>query len=290
VIIKGVVTGKGAIYAGGNVYVPKSINYKNGPTTPRPVNNTQASTEAWLTTNWNKDFLGLFARENVVIGDYTDSTWRSYVGGWMADSMNASAEDAGADGIPNTRSGRDGIMGTADDDVLEGDGLFTIEHYSASDYALGLLPPGKNVGDPIPGTGEDIDGDGIFDRTTTLNDLALTVAIDTAHFGGNVPGGTPPYKNISDNMANNLDATFYTNHSFCYYVTGGSSAKINGAVVSRNENMVYATPTLDINQDCRLLGGSSGAAAGLLPITMQPAVVLRWTALENDPNRHAVVP
>jgi len=67
VVISGVVTGKGAIYAGRNVYCPKSVTYKNAPATPRPANNTQAATEAWLTSNWDRDFLGLFARENGLI-------------------------------------------------------------------------------------------------------------------------------------------------------------------------------------------------------------------------------
>ncbi|MDZ4775114.1 MAG: hypothetical protein SGI72_18505 [Planctomycetota bacterium] len=288
VMITGYVTGIGAIYAGGNVYCPNSIRYVNPPTTTRPAGNTQAQTEAWLSTNWNKDFLGLFARENVVVGDTSHWVWQYYTGYWMGDALNASAEDAGEDGIPNTRRGRDGILGTDDDDVLEGDGVFTVEHYSDADAALGLIPAGQSVGDVIPGTGEDIDGDGAYDDTTTLADVVMNKSLNTTIWGGNMPaGGIASYNSIATLYANNMDATFYTNHSFCYVVLGSSTAKINGALVSRNENIIYGTPTIEINHDSRLLGNSSSPAASLLPRTIEAPEILRWARLDRDPNRYA---
>ncbi len=290
-IISGYVTGQGAIYSGGNVYCPNSVMYKNPPTAPRPANGTQAADETWLAANWNKDFLGLFARENVVVGDFTNSTWQYYESLWMSDPQNASNEDCGADGIPNTRAGRDGILGTADDDVLEGDGLFSIQHYTQQDADQGLIPPGAHVGDPIPGTGEDIDGDGVHDGTATLADVILTTPLNTANWGGNMPAaGLTGYQRIASMNAAQLDAVFYTNHSFCWTVLGSQSAKINGALVSRNENIVYGTPTMEINYDCRLLGGATGRAARLLPQTLQAPEVLRWTPLDHDPNRLLALP
>ena len=288
VIIAGCVTGQGAIYAGGNVYCPDSIRYADPPTSPRPAGNQQAQTEAWLSQNWDRDFLGLFARENVVVGDHTDSLWRSYVSGWMGSSLNKSEEDAGEDGIPNTRAGRDGIVGTADDDLLEDDGVFSVERYTEEDLELGLIPPGFGVGDPIPGTGEDIDGDGQFDDTTTLADVDFSTPLDASHWGGNMPpGGIASYGEIATLYASWLDAVFYTNHSFCYLVLGGESARINGALVSRNENIIYGTPTIEMNYDCRLLGGNSGMAGGLLPKVMRTPRILRWMRLDRDPNHYA---
>lgn len=285
VIIRGYVEGQGAIYSGGNVYVPDSIKYKSGPTAPLPAGTTQAQTEAWLTANQNKDFLGLFAAENVVVGDYTDSLFDSYVGPWMTHSMNMSSEDSGEDLIPNTADGRDGIPGTADDDVLEGDNVFTIETYTAMDASLGLIPPGKSVGDPIPGTGEDIDGDGVYDDTTTMTDLKITVPLDQINWGGNMPAtGIGAYSDIASNYANQLDGVFYTNHSFAYLVLGGSDANVNGAIVSRNEAIVYGTPQINVNYDCRMLGGNSGMLSDLMPKTMQAPSILRWQQLDTDPN------
>lgn len=291
VIISGVVTGQGAIYSGANVYCPNSVTYQNPPTTTRPADNTQASTEAWLSSNMNKDFLGLFARENVVVGDFTDWVWQYYEAWWMGHALNSSVEDAGADGIPNTLAGHDGVVGTADDDVLEGDGVFTISHYTAADQALGLIPPGKSIGDAIAGTGEDIDGDGVYDPQASLSNVILTTPLNTGNWDGNMPvAGLSSYHDIASMTAHNLDAVFYTNHSFCYTVLGGQPAKINGALVSRNENVVYGTPSLNVNYDARLLGGSSGMAAGWLPIAVQPVNVLRWSQLDTDPNRYLVAP
>ncbi len=287
VIISGYVTGQGAIYAGGNVYVPDSIKYVDPPTSARPAGVTQTDTESWMSSNWNKDFLGLFARENVVVGDHTNSTWRHYVGGWMSHSMNESEEDAGEDGIPNTIAGMDGVLGTADDDVLENDGIWTTEIYSAEDAAHGLIPSGFSVGDPIPGTGEDLDGDGQYDNTTSLADIDLSDPLDVAHWGGNMPiAGIANYSDIATLYANNIDAVIYTNHSFAYTVLGNSPAQINGALICRNENIVYGTPRIDINYDNRLLGGTSGLAGSLLPQVMDSPLIVRWQKLDRDPNRY----
>ncbi len=284
VIIQGTITGQGSIYNGGNIYVPDSITYLNGPDTTRPANNTQAATEAWLSTNWNRDFLGLFSAENVVVGDYTDNLWRHHVGGWMASNMNSSVEDAGEDGIPNTFAGMDGIIGTADDDILEGDGVFTVEHFTAADEAMGIIPEGFQIGDVIPGSGEDIDGDGVFDGQSGLGDLDMQKPMNTGHFAGNMPaGGIRDYSDIGSLQATNLDAAFYTNHSFCYLVLGGESARINGAMVARNENIVYGTPSMEVNYDSRLLGGSTGAAGTMLPSALAPLEIIQWRRLDEDP-------
>lgn len=291
VLISGVVTGQGAIYSGRNVYCPKSVSYANPPTSKRPTSNSEADTEAWLTANWNKDFLGLFARENVVVGDHTNATWRSNVSSWMSHSLNQSKEDAGADQIPNTKAGRDGILGTADDDVLEGDGVFTVQYYSEAHYEAGLIPDGKTVGDVIPGTGEDIDGDGVYDGTSGLAQLDLAASLNSTNWGGNIPGaGVASYSSIASLYATNLDAVFYTNHSFCWLVLGSAAAQINGAVVCRNENIIYGTPSMTVNYDARLLGGRTGLAAGYLPSELQPAEDLRWMRLETDPNRYLELP
>jgi hypothetical protein len=285
VIISGYVSGKGAIYSGGNIYCPDSIQYLNAPTTRRPVDNTQPQTEQWLTDNWNKDFLGLFAKENIVVGDHTNADWRNRVSNWMNNSMNKSEEDAGEDGIPNTVEGRDGIAGTADDDILEEDGNFSVEYYTQEDLDNGLIPPNKNVGDIIPGTGEDIDGDGQYDPTVTLNDIDFQVPLDPANWGGNMPaGGIAAYSDIASISANCLDAVFYTNHSFCYYVTGTQDATLNGALVCRNENIIYTTPTVQFNYDCRLLGGAKDLMNNMLPRLVDAPQFVRWEWLDADPN------
>lgn len=287
VLISGVVTGQGAIYAGRNVYCPNSVSYKNPPSSKRPTDNSEAATETWLSSNWNKDFLGLFARENVVVGDHTNSTWRSYENSWMTNALNQSKEDAGADQIPNTKAGRDGVLGTADDDLLEGDGVFTVEHYTQADYEAGLIPDGKAVGDVVPGSGEDIDGDGAYDATVALSNLDFKDSLTASKWGGNIPAsGVSSYSSIASLYAANLDAVIYTNHSFCWLVLGSTPAQLNGSLVCRNENIIYGTPSITINYDPRLLGGRTGLAASYLPSDLEQLEELRWMRLDRDPNRY----
>lgn len=285
-LIGGVVTGQGAIYAGGNIYIPDDLTYANGPSTPRPSSNLQSDTEAWLTANWNKDFLGLFARENITVGDHTDSLWSYYVSSWMSDPLNASAEDLGEDGIANTLQGRDGVVGTVDDDVLENDGEFTVEQYSQLDADLGLIPPGLNVGDPVPGSGEDVDGDGIYDDTLTLSDLDFADPLSTSTWGGNIGSySVSPYSNIATTSIAQLDGVFYTNHAFSMLSTATGGTTINGSLVCRNEQVIY-TDALTLNYDCRMLGGG-GMAAELLPRNIDRIVVMSWQIVDGDPNHDA---
>ncbi len=287
VMISGYVTGQGAIYSGGDVYVPDSVIYLDPPSSSIPSNNSEAATEAWLNANWDKDFLGLFARENIAVGDFTHSAYRNYVGGWMDSNLNSSVEDAGEDGIPNTYAGVDGILGTADDDILEGDGIFSVEYYTAEDAIAGSIPSGYGIGDVIPGSGEDIDGDGVFDGQTTIDDLDFEDSLNSGEWGGNMPpGGYSRYKDIASLYANQLDATFYTNHSFCWAVWGSNPAEINGSLVCRNENIVYGTPKINMNYDRRLLGGRNGAAGGLLPQVLGPVEIVQWRRLDTDPLRY----
>jgi len=209
----------------------------------------------------------------------------------MGSSYNSSDEDAGADGIPNTVNGKDGVAGTADDDVLEDDSVFTVEYYTQADSDYGLIPAGKSIGDVIPGSGEDIDGDGDYDNTITLTDLDFSDPLTAAFWGGNFPvSGVGNYGDISSVYANRLDAVFYTNHSFSYVVYGGAPASINGGLISRNENIVYGTPRIEMNYDCRMLGGNSGMAGSLLPKTAAAPEILRWERSDRDPNAHTVVP
>jgi hypothetical protein len=291
VILGGYVTGQGAIYAGGNIYCPSSVLYQNAPATRRPEDGTQAAAEAWLAANWNKDFLALFARENVVVGDFTDPVWQQYQSQWLADPQNVSAEDCGLDGLPNTRAGRDGVLGTADDDVLEGDGLFSIQHYTQQDADLGLLPPGAKVGEPIPGSGEDLDGDGVQDGPASLAGLILTTPLDREHWAGNLPAdGIASYHQIASMSAAQLDAVVCSGHAFCWTVLGGREARLNGALACRNENILNGTPALQIDYDCRLLGGATSRAARLLPLGLQAPEVLPYTPMDRDPNRGLVLP
>jgi hypothetical protein len=278
VVLSGVVTGRGTIYSGDNVYVARNLTYLNPPTTARPADNTEATTEAWLAANTGKDALGLFAREHIVIGNYTSSTWQSNVSSWVNNPLNKSREDAGSDGVQNTRSGADGILGTADDDVLEDDGAWTVSRYTAADAANGLIPPGKSVGDVIPGSGEDIDGDGVYDNTTQMSEFNLPASLNSTNWASNsLTTTTVAYSTISTNNLSQIDAVFYTNHTLAaLMLNAGADIKMNGAIVSRNESIIYSARNIFMNHDARL-NGQGGDFFGLyVPKTWAPLDLAQW--------------
>ncbi|MBL8900011.1 MAG: hypothetical protein JNM84_20440 [Planctomycetes bacterium] len=255
VFIKGVVSGQGAIYAGGNIYVGDDVTYLNPPATTRPTSNDKSVVEAWISANATRDTLGLYAREHIVIGNQTTSDFQNYVNPWLSDTRNQSKEDSGKDNIPNTKKGRDGVAGTDDDDALEGNNTWDVERYTAEHAAQGLIPAGRNVGDAIPGSGEDIDGDGKFDGTTAMTELAMSTTAWNTTWGGNKPSGRTYAQESTNNIAR-LDAAFYTNHTLAArVVNSGGTIQWNGSMVARNEAIVYTASRMEMNHDARLYGG-----------------------------------
>lgn len=274
VIIGGKVTGQGSIYAGGNVYIPKNLEYLNGPSTSRPASNDQSTVEAWREDALSRDSLGLFAREHVVIGNYMDSNWQYYVNHWVNDSNNESAEDAGIDGIHNTRNGADGIYGTADDDVLEGDGEWTVSRYTEEDASRGLIPAGSSVGDVIPGTGEDIDGDGQYDGRTQMSEFNLPASLKPENWAG-LSTNISSYSNVATIYLNRIDSALYTNHTLAaLMLASGQIIQFNGTIVSRNESIIYGASGVAMNHDERLSGRGSDTSGFETPLTWNPVRVV----------------
>ncbi len=278
VIIKGYVTGQGSIYSEGNVYIADDLQYVNPPSTNRPSGNDEASTEAWLEANKTKDSLGLFAKEHVVVGDYENSTWQYYVNNWLNNSANKSAEDAGIDGVQNSKNGQDGIQGTADDDLLEDDGEWTVSYYTQLDATLGLLPPGKSVGDVIPGSGEDIDGDGLQDGPVQMSEFNLPSSLSSTNWAGNIDWtGTKNYSEVSSIEFAKIEACMYTNHTFgALMLNWGGDIEINGSIISRNESIIYGADSIKMAHDSRLLSGGGDNYGFYAPKDWEAISVLQW--------------
>jgi Tfp pilus assembly protein PilX len=73
VLIKGKVKGQGTIYSGRNTHILGDVEYVNPPNWPKPdIDPTGTDT-----VNAARDFLGLAAKGNVIVGDYNDSSWSS---------------------------------------------------------------------------------------------------------------------------------------------------------------------------------------------------------------------
>ena len=278
VIISGYVSGQGSIYAGGNIYVADDLLYLNPPDSIRPDSNDQQSVERWRSESAVRDSLGLFAREHIVVGDYTDDWWQTNVSDWINHDLNKSREDAGIDGIQNTREGPDGILGTADDDFMEDDGVWTVSHYTEEDAERGLIPEGSRPGDVIPGSGEDIDGDGAYDDTTRMSEFDLPQALSQESWAGNLQEGEDiTYSQVATSEIARLDAAFYTNHTFAAVVSNPDGViQVNGSVVSRNESIIYAADGLELNHDERLTGRGSPESGFDSPLGWDPVRFIHW--------------
>ncbi|MFA4857731.1 MAG: hypothetical protein WC901_03675 [Candidatus Margulisiibacteriota bacterium] len=94
VIIKGVVSGQGTIYAGRNVHIIADISYQNPPSWPKPDYDPEDTADE----NVDKDFLCLSAKGNVVLGDYNHSGWavvKDYIQPPFTSAYAVDATDAG---------------------------------------------------------------------------------------------------------------------------------------------------------------------------------------------------
>jgi hypothetical protein len=87
-IIKGEYTGQGTIYAGRNIHVIGDVTSSDPPSWSKPDSTPSSTT----TNNADKDILGLAAKGNVVIGDYTTYSWQSSVGNYIQPSFTAGYE------------------------------------------------------------------------------------------------------------------------------------------------------------------------------------------------------
>jgi len=75
VIIKGTVSGQGAIYSGRNIYIVGDLTYKDPPAWSKPDTKPTQTVKK----NGTSDMLGLAAKGNIVIGNYTDPEWMKSV-------------------------------------------------------------------------------------------------------------------------------------------------------------------------------------------------------------------
>jgi hypothetical protein len=318
VIVRGRITGQGAIYTSGNIYVASEVRYDLPPLPHLPGSGTSpvgsgygnvASTNYATMTEaaiegWRKlrastapagtyrvrdaDIFGMFAREHVVVGRFTNGSYWGSVDGWLADPDNQSKEDLGKDNLPNTT------------DTWEANNVWNVKYFGAdgeNQCGSGLRPAGYNVGDPIPGSGEDLDGDGRFDDTITRGSLTtaglpssgsssfafpenfndrLNSSLANPNTGtpldtdadGRIWRGSPLFLDASTThvwseiapnppLMNTMAGVVYTNHAVAgVYFKGTSGIMENfGAFVSRVEATVGSSITM-FTHDPRLLGGA----------------------------------
>jgi hypothetical protein len=85
-IIKGAVSGQGTIYAGRNIHIAGDVYTVDPPNWPKP----DPDPETTSSINKDKDLLIMACKGNVIIGDYTQSSWLSNVERYMKPSFTSS--------------------------------------------------------------------------------------------------------------------------------------------------------------------------------------------------------
>lgn len=230
VIIKGTITGQGAIYAGRNIYIAGNITYKNPPvgtngTTPCPFPQTTKNTlttddqevKDWYNRNKGKDVIALAAAENIVLHNYTSSSWYSDTYGLFT----MGSEDVGQDGIPDTgdTGENDGEWDILTED-LDGDKTPDMNNYSWKD----ITTSGGNSknSDPLNN----------FDNRPKVGGQPVTHYSAVCNTSG----------------INILNGVYYTQHAMAGRLL--NSPIFNGSVISKDEVMVYSGGLL-MNYDFR---------------------------------------
>ena len=267
VVIKGYVTGQGTIYSGRNIHIVGDIKYVNAPSWPHPDSNPDATAKA----NLSKDLLGLAAKGNVVLGDYTVSSWLGssssglqyylqngpYVQRYICDESDKNI------GYPRTRE----YGWSSDETKFCGD-------YTQRDG-------GKKVTMSSSTKWVQKNGRWTQEKVTTIADSqtrkyyesvcpdviiqSLCGDSQTSGYGG---GGYSP-------TITHIDAVIYNNHGVIGHI---GNCTINGSLVCRNEAMIYEG-ALKINWDHRLYSGLSGSMSDALGLPMdasRPPETLSW--------------
>jgi len=104
VIIKGTVSGQGAIYSGRNIYIVGNLTYSDPPSWSKPDTTPDHTSK----NNEGADMLGLAAKGNIVLGNYTSFWWlysvKNYITPPFVSSYECDASDASI-GYPSTFNG-----------------------------------------------------------------------------------------------------------------------------------------------------------------------------------------
>ncbi len=184
-----------------------------------------------------KTFLGLVAKGNVVIGDYTSQPFQTYV-------------------LPYLRPHSDANQ------------VSKVQPYvvDPTDEVLGYNNSGSCVGGKTP----------CFDGNYDQQDKDGLTPGQKLDAGGNPVGPRKFYESTLDDATfksklamptglTTIDAVLFTNHALTSLVPAG--LMVNGSMVSRDDAMLY-NGTLTVNHDVRLLDGQTAHDA-ILPLVIK---------------------
>ena len=170
-VLRGLIEGHGTLYAGRNLYIAGNLTYAHR-TSCYPSSSTTTADHVPQPSAEDAacDKVAYCAAGSVVYGDITDRAawltimdWFAYVDPQTGERVNDNHEDAGLDGIVDSK-------GFDPTDTREGDGHWTVELRSTTTGEVRLadlpvvdeqaqVPSGWSV---VEGSGEDADGDGRY--------------------------------------------------------------------------------------------------------------------------------
>lgn len=240
VVIRGDVVIKGVINGQGTIYAGRNVYVANDITYKNTPNSPRpASNDPSTVDGWvNAN------KDKDLVGFAARESiilgdYTGQTGGrWYADSWVL--------GMGDEDVGQDGIPDT--DDTYEDDGVFQAVY-------------------------EDLDGDGVKDNDYTWANIQTQAPINQFF---NCPAGVTQFGQIATNNVNSMDGVFYTNHAFAGRV--GNGAHINGAVISKDEAVMYRN-TIVFNYDERIHSRYNSGGSRLIDVDLpvsEKVEILRW--------------
>lgn len=197
-----------------------------------------------------RDLVGLAAKGNVVIGDYTSSSFQNTTVPIIQPNSQSNPEGRTHDySIDPTDANLGYHSYSQQGGVMMFDG-----NYNAADGGYKLDASGKPIvdaqGNPLPRKFYE----------SSLSDAA--------------------FKALAPKQVGHIDAVLFTNHA----VAGATSANnlsINGAMIARDEAIVFGS-NLTINHDIRLLDMSNQAAQMSMPYGLKRPELTKWEECPTD--------
>ena len=270
VVIKGYVTGQGTIYSSRNIHIVGNIQYVNPPDWTGKRQNSSKVTitdgdgkPQQVGVNATKDLLGLAAKGNIVMGDYTASTWMDTTlkktlttAPYVQQYVCAKGEDGSwSDGdIGYPRAGESKFCG----------------NYTVADGGKKIVETKEEKFHYETTT----DRWGRKTQTKVSDGYAYTYKADgTRKYYESV---VPPHEiQTRASTITQIDAVLYNNHGIFGKI---GQCTVNGSLVCRNEGLIFSGK-LFLNWDYRLYSGSPESVANSLvgmPVATAAPVVLSW--------------
>ena len=296
VIIKGYVSGQGTIYSGRNIHVVGNIQYVDAPS----WGHTDADDEATDASNQQKDMLGLIAKGNVVIGDYTSDgsssyysstkSWHdqvdSYINGGRSSVVNSYACDESDKniGYPATFAGDY----TAVEQVSSLTAQQAADAVGGYDSASGQFGKVRKVTTTLDTYHEEASYDrwGRYQGTTKVYDTQTELKTSYNRRYYETVCDDAVLKSLAETGISQIDAIMYNNHgTFGTLGKNGSYVNINGSLVCRDEALIYTASGLRFNWDFRLRSDDGGASDALgLPVGPQDPYTYDWLEVPDSQN------